>query len=156
IAQAAGYRAVQSTPIKDCEGVLLGTLATHFRSVYKPDCHDLRLLDLYVRQAADIIERHRAEDALRESEERLRLAQLQTGIGVWDCDLRTGKLTWTPELEALFGLKPGAVTCYADFRDRVHPEDIAAIESARIAAVRRRETYRLEYRIIRAAGGSRG
>jgi PAS domain S-box-containing protein len=152
IAQAAGYRAVQSTPIKNCEGVLLGTLATHFRSVYKPDSHDLRLLDLYVRQAADIIERHRAEDALRESEERLRLAQLQTGIGIWDCDLRTGKLTWTPELEALFGLRPGAVTCYSDFRDRVHPEDIAAIESARVAAVRRRETYRLEYRIIRPDG----
>jgi hypothetical protein len=35
---------------------------------------DLSLLDLYVRQAAEIIERHNAEEALRESEERLRLA----------------------------------------------------------------------------------
>ena len=64
---------------------------------------DLSLLDLYVRQAAEIIERHNAEEALRESEERLRLAQLRTGIGIWDFNLRTGKLTWTPELEALFG-----------------------------------------------------
>src|SRR5262249_46595919 len=74
LARSAGFRAVQSTPIMSREGALLGTLATHFRSVHKPDEQDLRLLDLYVRQAADIIERHQAEDALRESEERLRLA----------------------------------------------------------------------------------
>src|SRR5262252_5122199 len=40
-------------------GTLLGTLATHFRSVHRPTEQDLRLLDLYVRQAADIIEHHR-------------------------------------------------------------------------------------------------
>jgi GAF domain-containing protein len=83
LAGFAGFRAVQSTPITGREGVLLGTLATHFRSMHKPTEQNFRLLDLYVRQAADIIERHKAEDALRESEERLRLAQLKTGIGVW-------------------------------------------------------------------------
>jgi integral membrane sensor domain MASE1 len=36
IARAAGYRAAQSTPIMSREGVLLGTLATHFRSAHKP------------------------------------------------------------------------------------------------------------------------
>src|SRR5262249_14875091 len=113
---------------------------------------DLRLLDLYVRQAADIIERHKAEDALHESEERLRLAQLRTGVGIWDWNLRTGRLTWTPELEAIFGLEPGSVKCYADFRDRVHPDDIEAVEAERDAAVRSRETFKVEYRIIRPDG----
>jgi PAS domain S-box-containing protein len=152
MASAGGYRALQSTPIINREGTLLGTLATHFRSVHKPEMQDLSLLDLYVRQAAEIVERHNAEEALRESEERLRLAQLRTGIGIWDFNLRTGKLTWTPELEALFGLKPGTVKCYRDYRDRIHPEDVAAVESARVPAVRRRETYQVEYRIIRPDG----
>jgi PAS domain S-box-containing protein len=151
-ARAAGYRAVQSTPIVGREGALLGTLATHFRSVHKPDKQDLRLLDLYVRQAAEIIERHKAEDALRESEERLRLAQLKTGIGVWDCDVRMDKATWTPELEALYGLEPGSVKHYADFRSRVHPDDIEGLEANWEAAVRRRETFKVEFRIIRADG----
>src|SRR5262249_19853612 len=67
-------------------------------------------------------------------------------------NLRTVKLTWTPELEAIFGLEPASVKCYADFRNRVHPEDIEAAESSRDAAVRRRETFKREYRIIRPDG----
>ena len=127
-------------------------LATHFRSVHKPSDKDLHLLDLYVRQAADIIEHHKAHDALRQSEERLRLAQLSTGIGVWDWDVRSGKVTWTPELEALFGLETGAVKSYVDFRDRVHPDDIERIEAERDAAIRRRETFSVEFRIVRSDG----
>jgi PAS domain S-box-containing protein len=152
LARAAGCRAMQSTPILSREGTPLGVLATHFRSVHKPDDQDLHLLDLYVRQAADIIEHHNADDKLHESEERLRLAQLSTGIGIFDWNLRTDKLTWTPELETIFGLQPGSVKCYADFRDRVHPEDIKAIQARRIEALRRRETFNLEFRIIRPDG----
>jgi PAS domain S-box-containing protein len=155
LTRAAGFRAIQSTPIKGHEGTPLGVLSTHFRSAHKSDEQDLRLLDLYVRQAADIIERHKAEDALRNSEERLRLAQLKTGIGIFDWDLRTGKLTCTPELEVLFGLEPGSVKCYADYRDRVHPDDISTIEAERDAAVRDRKTFQLEFRIIRGDGQAR-
>jgi len=152
MARAAGYRAVQSTPIRSRDGVLLGTLATHFRTAQKPSDQDLRLLDLYVRQAADIIEHHKAVDALRTSEERLRLAQLKTGIGLWDWDLRTGQVTWTPELEAIFGLEPGTIKCYADFRDRVHPDDIERVEAERDAAIRRRDQFNVESRIVRSDG----
>ncbi|HET6463011.1 MAG TPA: PAS domain-containing protein, partial [Candidatus Krumholzibacteria bacterium] len=149
-ARSAGVRAVLSTPIMSRDRAPLGTLTTHFHSVYKPAEHDLRLLDLYVRQAAEIIERHKAEDALRESEERLRLAQLKTGVGIWDWNLRTGVLTWTPELEVLFGLEPGTVKRYADFRNRVHPDDIAMVEAKGDAAVRDRKTFEFECRIVRA------
>jgi PAS domain S-box-containing protein len=152
LARAAGYRALQSTPILSREGAPLGVLGTHFRSVHKPSDQDLHLLDLYVRQAADIIEHHKAHDALCESEERLRLAQLKTGVGIWDWDLRKGKLACTPELEALFGLEPGTVKCYTDFQERVHPEDIEVMEARRAAAVRRRETFQNEFRIIRPDG----
>jgi len=151
-ARTAGYRAAQATPIMSHEGLPLGLLSTHYRTPRRHTPRDLLLLDLYVRQAADIIERHKGEDALRESEERLRLAQLKTGISVWDRNLRTGKMTLTPELEALLGLEPGSMTCYADFRAQVHPDDIAAYEVARDEAVRRRATFEVEYRIIRPDG----
>ena len=151
-ARSVGYRAVQSTPIMSSEERPLGILCTQFRSTRQLNDEDLRVLDLYVRLAADIIERHQVDDALRKSEERLRLAQLKTGIGLWDWDLRTGKLTWTPELEAIFGFESGTVKAYADFRGRVHPDDIERVETERDAAIRRRDQFNLEFRIVRSDG----
>jgi PAS domain S-box-containing protein len=99
-----------------------------------------------------ITEQVEAQRALTESEERLRLTQLQTGVGIWDRNLRTGKLTWTPELEAICGLEPGTVRCYADFRDLVHPDDIEAYEAQRDAAVQGRKTFNVVLRMIRPDG----
>ncbi len=69
IAASAGFRAVQSTPLMSRSGRLLGILSTHFRKPHLPSERDLRVLDLYARQAADFIERVRREDTLRESGE---------------------------------------------------------------------------------------
>jgi PAS domain S-box-containing protein len=152
VARKAGYRSVQSTPIMSSDGKPLGVLSTHCRLARRPAEEDLRLLDLYVRLAADIIERHEADTALRESEERLRLAQLKTGVGIWDWDVRTGRVTWSAQLAAIFGIEPGMVTSYSDFRERVHPDDIKTIENKRNAAVQRHEAFNFEFRIIRPDG----
>ncbi|MCP6762321.1 MAG: GAF domain-containing protein [Fischerella sp. CENA71] len=69
IAKTAGYRAVQSTPLFGQRGEPLGVLSTHFCQPHRSSEHELRLLDLYARQAAALIERKQAEQALRESEE---------------------------------------------------------------------------------------
>src|SRR6185436_6475279 len=69
IAAAAGYRAVQSTPLFTRGGDLLGVISTHFREPHRPLERELRFIDLYARQAAELIERERAEAALRASEE---------------------------------------------------------------------------------------
>jgi PAS domain S-box-containing protein len=68
IARAAGYRAVQATPLIGRDGTPLGMLSTHFRSPHRPGEQDLRRLDLYVRQAADFIERCRTDEVLRRAD----------------------------------------------------------------------------------------
>jgi PAS domain S-box-containing protein len=70
VAAAAGYRAVQSTPLKNGAGRVLGMLSTHFRAPHRPSERDERLLDLYARHAADLIERLRFEQALKEADRR--------------------------------------------------------------------------------------
>jgi C4-dicarboxylate-specific signal transduction histidine kinase len=67
IVAAAGYRAVQSTPLFSRNGELLGMISTHFRNTHRPSERELRLTDLYARQAAEMIERKRAEEALAEA-----------------------------------------------------------------------------------------
>jgi len=72
IAASAGFRAVQSTPLFNRSGEPLGVISTHFRRPHRPSGHDLRFTDFYARLAAELIERQRAEEALRASEERFR------------------------------------------------------------------------------------
>ncbi|MDG6256927.1 MAG: PAS domain S-box protein [Methanomicrobiaceae archaeon] len=67
-----GIHAVQSTPLVSRNGHLLGILSTHFCRVHTPADRELRLVDILARQAADMIERIRAEERLRASEKNYR------------------------------------------------------------------------------------
>ena len=55
IAAAAGFRAVQSTPLLDRTGAPVGMLSTHFRRHHRPSDWDLYLSDRYAQQATDVI-----------------------------------------------------------------------------------------------------
>jgi len=55
IAAASGFRAVQSTPLADDAGHLIGVVSTHFRCPYHPPGPDLRIMELYADVAGDAI-----------------------------------------------------------------------------------------------------
>ena len=73
-ARAAGFRAVQSTPLIGRDGSVLGILSTHHRAPHRPSDDDLRRLDLYLRQAVSFIERVRAEDNEQQRKRELEIA----------------------------------------------------------------------------------
>jgi PAS domain S-box-containing protein len=73
IVRNAGYRSVQSTPIIGRHGRPLGMISTHFRFVHRPTENELRLLDLYARQAADFIEQKQAEGLIKCQKQSLEL-----------------------------------------------------------------------------------
>jgi PAS domain S-box-containing protein len=62
--------------------------------------------DFFVATVEDISERKRAEEALRESEERMRVAARAASVGFWVLDLATQRVRATPEYFHLFGLAP--------------------------------------------------
>jgi len=68
----AGVRAIQSTPLISRSCRLVGVLSTHYRVPCRPDERNLRLLDILARQVTDLIEGKQAQDALSDSEQRLR------------------------------------------------------------------------------------
>jgi PAS domain S-box-containing protein len=69
-AKEAGYRAIQSTPLKSRGDVMLGILSTHFREPRQLESRELRMLDLYARQAADFIEQMQLIQSMREADHR--------------------------------------------------------------------------------------
>ena len=67
-----------------------------------------------------------ANAALRESEQRLSLAQQIAHVGTFDWDIRTDVNIWTPELEAMYGLPPGGFAkTQPAWEQLVHPDDRA-------------------------------
>jgi PAS domain S-box-containing protein len=59
-----------------------------------------------VGMVADITDRKRAEEALRQKDEALMEAQRLAGVGSWQWDSRTDSVTWSKELYRLMGLDP--------------------------------------------------
>ncbi|MCJ8056573.1 GAF domain-containing protein [Shinella curvata] len=67
----AGIRSAQTTPLRSRQGTLLGMISTHWSEPHEPSERDLRLLDILARQAADLLDRTMAENALRAREAEL-------------------------------------------------------------------------------------
>ncbi|HYV20399.1 MAG TPA: ATP-binding protein [Verrucomicrobiae bacterium] len=65
-----GIRAVQTTPLVSRAGNTVGMISTHWSRPHVPPERDLRNLDILARQAADLIERRRHEEALRDADRR--------------------------------------------------------------------------------------
>ena len=91
-------------------------------------------------------------EELHESEERLRLAQTRGNVGVWDWNTITDELHFTPELEQLYGLTPGTIKTYQDWRQLTHPDDIVKIEVERDDKIAKNEPFDLEFRIFHNSG----
>jgi PAS domain S-box-containing protein len=80
--------------------------------------------DLVLATVIDITERTRTERALRESEEQLRIAQHATGIGTFDWVIDGDTVSWSPALEAMYGLPPGGFRGgLRAWNALVHPDD---------------------------------
>ena len=67
-----GMVCIQSTPMLSVSDKLLGMMSTHYKSPHQFNERELRVIDLLARQAADVIERVRIEEALRVSENHAR------------------------------------------------------------------------------------
>jgi PAS domain S-box-containing protein len=100
---------------------------------------------------AEVAQRRRAEQALREAEQRLALAMRVSRQGPWEIDLAarrvklSGKILALPDDCLTFDLE--------EFERRVHPEDAAARAAALDAVLAGRSAlYRAEYRLRNRAG----
>ncbi|MFJ6028118.1 EAL domain-containing protein [Pseudarthrobacter sp. NPDC092424] len=72
----------------------------------------------------DVTERSRAQEALRRSEERYRLAMRATQEVLWDSDLQTGRTVWHGAVRSMFGIVGQTFVHTGEWwESRLHPED---------------------------------
>ena len=93
-------------------------------------------------------------DELRRAHERLSLALSATGLGVWERDFATDKVTWSDTMHRLFGRSPEQFSGTPDdVLSFVHPDDRAAFREGYEAAVRGSgDFFEQEFRIVRPDG----
>jgi PAS domain S-box-containing protein len=107
----------------------------------------------YIGATLDITDRKHAEEELRKSEYLRRMAQEITRVGTFEWNIVTGVNTWTPELEALYGLPPGGFAGTQEaWEQLVHPEDRARAVAAVQRAFEKSETVEDEWRVIWSDG----
>jgi PAS domain S-box-containing protein len=86
---------------------------------------------LFEQAKAEIAERQRAETALRESEQRFQLAVSGTRDGIWDWDLRTNRVYYSPVWMEILGYREGELRQeFNTWADNAHPDDWAAALAA--------------------------
>ena len=104
--------------------------------------------------STDITERKRIEDGLHASDRRRRLALTAEPVRLWDWDLQTGQLYWSPEVDTLLGMAPGSTRgTQSALLTLVHPDDRESVVLAmRHAMESQSADVRFEHRVLRPDG----
>src|SRR6202521_4809046 len=104
--------------------------------------------------AIDIEERHRAEEALRQSEAYLAEAQRLSRTGSWAWTPATGDISyWSEECCRVQGFDPhGGLPRFETFFQRIHPDDQARTMEKLERARREKAEFELDYRIVHLGG----
>ncbi|MDM9382109.1 PAS domain S-box protein [Chlorogloeopsis sp. ULAP01] len=90
----------------------------------------------------------KANEALQESEQQLRLALQAAKLGAWQLDLKTGELSASAQCKANFGLSSEVELSYSMLFERIHPEDRAYVRESVSRALEQKIDYEAEYRNI--------
>lgn len=97
----------------------------------------------------DITERKRIAEALRASEERLRLALDAAHMGTYDWEVSHNRITWSRVHEELWGFGRGEFNgTYEAFAGRIHPADRPLVDAEVARCRAAREPCSLEYRVV--------
>lgn len=105
---------------------------------------------------SEIEERKRTEQALRDSQERLRLALAAGRMGTWEWHVPTGEVHWSPEVESIHGYRAGSFPGrYEDVFKDIHPEDARRVKASVEGSLKQNKDHGVEYRIILPTGETR-
>ncbi len=101
----------------------------------------------------DITERKQAQADLRDNEAKLQFALKAARMGVWDWNLQTNVLSWSEDVEAIFGISVNSFTGnYATYLEFIHPEDRQLVTNAIARSLESGEDLDIEHRIFWSNG----
>ena len=135
LAEGRRYMHVLKTAVHDAAGKLMGTQNI----------------------AWDVTERKLAEEELRKSRERFELAVQGSQDGLWDWDLTTDEVYYSPRYKAMLGYEDHEFPNLSEeWEKRVHPDDLESVKSELRTHFKSRESLSwVEFRMRHKDGSYR-
>ncbi|MBD1936994.1 PAS domain S-box protein [Microcoleus sp. FACHB-68] len=116
-----------------------------YQALIVPELTSYGCVETVLSIARDVTDYKQVEQALRESEERLRLALTAAQMVVWDMDLPTNRVVCSANALEVWGLQEGTGE---DFFALIHPDDRQRVMQAATGAIAGEQSYVQEYRVI--------
>ncbi len=151
LALSYGLRACWSTPIIDRSEIVLGTFAIYYRRSALPTAEHRRVIDIVTHTAAICISRHRAEQALRDSEQHFRQIAESLPQMVWTTDAE-GHGNFLSKRWRDYTGTPAEAQADAKWPDRIHPDDRERQIEIWRSVLASGNDYKIESRIRRHDG----
>lgn len=108
--------------------------------------------DLLLSVIHDISAHKQAQRALRESEQRLRIAGRASYDVIYEWDPASGNLTWFGDIDTMLGFAYGEMRAENRWKALIHPEDEQIVQNAIACRKRNPETCVVEYRVATQSG----
>jgi len=93
-----------------------------------------------------------SETKLKRLSRRLELALSTSQIGVWEFDVTNNKLYWDRRMRLHYGAPSNGPVEYADWRNRLHPDDLEHAEADFEQAMAQRKPYNSQFRVLLETG----
>jgi len=152
VAEPHGLRSCWSTPILAHSGKVLGSYAMYYREPRSPGPAETRALEMATHLAGIAIERKLTHERLQRSEAYLAEAQRLSHTGSWAFNAR-GPVYWSEETFRIWGLDPQhGLPDREVVLQRIHPEDRDRVLEHALKAVRDKEDYAADFRIVLPEG----
>jgi two-component system cell cycle sensor histidine kinase/response regulator CckA len=97
---------------------------------------------------ADIAERKRAEQALRESEQRLRVAIEAADLALWSIEVSSGAMAASPRMKEMFGFAGEAGSDLDAWLERIAPDDRERATRQLMLSIAGAEEFDSEFRVV--------
>ncbi|TAG96058.1 MAG: PAS domain S-box protein [Oscillatoriales cyanobacterium] len=149
IAAKSGLKACFGIPIR-ADGEVLAVLVFYHRSPSTLEGRIVELVKAVATQLGSHIQRKKAEEELRKSEERWQLVLKGNQDGIWDFNLKTKEVFRSARWKEIIGYAESEIdTSKTAWTERIHPEDASRVEAAiQDYLDRKTPNYATEYRLL--------
>lgn len=150
-----GLGACWSVPVRSFDDRVIGTFAMYHRNPTRPGPSDLHLIEAAARLTGNLIEWRRSEERLRETSQRLEMAERAAGFGIWEVNIPKGLVSFSEGFARLLGLPPETRRgAFSELASMLHPDDRGLVAKEAEAAVQT-GAFQAEFRVILADGSIR-